>query len=79
MSYPSHTPWFDHPIDILWRVRVIKLLSEQFYDSKLHYNGNKPDILVRKRSQLVKFVPELGSHFKFYLRGLTTLPVAYTT
>jgi hypothetical protein len=35
MPCTSHRPWLDHPIFILWRVQVMKLLITQFYSSLL--------------------------------------------
>jgi hypothetical protein len=33
MSHPSHPPWFDHPDNIWWSVKVIKLLIVQSFPS----------------------------------------------
>jgi hypothetical protein len=37
MSHPSHSPWYDRPQNIWWRVQIMELLSMHFFPPSCHF------------------------------------------
>jgi hypothetical protein len=37
MTHPSHSPWFYHPNNILWRVQDMKFFTLQFSSACCHF------------------------------------------